>query len=75
MLISTMPKAAVVPYVADMLQDLESDYPLIMITTPEKSEDSSARTVIAMSSEDIADPVGQNCLKQLTNILYAIIRE
>lgn len=55
MKICTMPSKDVASYVNDILQNSNSDWLSIMIMSPIKSGDSSARTVIATESEDIAE--------------------
>lgn len=69
MLISTMHKKDVARYVEDMLQDFETGLRSIMITIPVKSEDSSALTVIGISSEDTEDYTVRSFSGKLTNIL------
>lgn len=68
MIISTMPRKAVVQYVEDMLRDFEIGLQSITITSPAKSEDFSAFTVIGISSEDIDDPMVQDFSWLLMNI-------
>ena len=70
MIISTMNNKDVALYVADMLRDFEIGLQSITITKPLKSEDSSALTVIGMSSDDIDEDEDMTLFSyRLANIL------
>lgn len=74
MMVSTMPKEAVVQYVTDLLQDFGIGLQSITIMKPLRSEDCSVLTVISMWSEDTDEPMGLSYFKQQLDILTEFTR-
>jgi len=75
MVVSTMDKKDVVPYVKDLLRDFDIGLQSITIMRPEKSGGSYVYTVIGMWSDDTEEPRVSSCLEQLMNIFKEITQD